>query len=1204
MTSSQEDWIYLDEDLPEIHIRELVSIEELLENNPNFVALSDEEIYNQLLLMFQGRGADNEEIARGYLNIHKEITSPVDKIKQYCKHILFQTNAKRKELGTEESEMEYFRILENIKKNPNYKVREQIKNELQEPFEAAEKIEDENKITVPRNRKLQMKLQPNEDTGIADEILRVETDKENYDILSAEFYMANHANKMYIGEHIKTKKIQTLTDSVSKKNTVDISKLKTTDEDITQSTYFDLFTKTVVPSFKYIIKQVNTENTSDLRSLQVLFQLYGRELEDIDTETYNELVSILNTLEYKEHDDEEDKQEEIKKTKTKEKKEKKTNKNKEAKDKEKAKEKKEEGERKVAEKKTAEEKETQQKATEKREEEKKAIKNIKTSYVNIFQLFWGSVIARLKIATDAPMYSEMINNAIALILAKPFKGDIYMPLAKRLENLQNGSVKLEEFIEDIKLLRNLDERNLLSEFRKAVQRLQSDTNSYEKLEEHVKNMERLAGLTIDPNQAEEIFSTKKFIKEYTDPDQLGKGHIQPDVAEDADHPGHFMIDEIDAYVENLPENEDDVEPEEEEDELGMAIAKYSVMTPLLKTLEELSEILTRLRQLTNMPWNPTEFVRMIVQRAPPMIDISGAMYEIDKTIRKDILEKVAEASIDEAITLLPIEQHIAIKNTYHKALRLLREQKATIFYLFLSYWIIHIQALMLEGLFVLKDITVSPCKAELTTVGYPIEEGRDGRKGVLKYIVCILYEEGHDIPNIKEFIDDYSKEQLSDRIKDGLIYFSHEIDTLKKLAYSDISYEGNLAEEEAKQAYDTIIKLRKQTFEARELLKPYIKSLQLLPSIPENVKDRSKHILGCCYTRLDSNYLAANNLSNRLNASKNYFARERIGKKNRPTLMYYGPFMPFIEFEKIEKDSYLKVIGEELEKLEEEKDWREILRDKPFLTTDIKAIIQKENRQEISQLNDEAERYLQALYHTTRMPIDKELWPSIQNMSIQELISLFGQISYDFNLYIEKLKEATIETRQNTVELVYKNEIELILPELQKAKDIIQALKMLDIEEADIGELKAILQLVLCRSLCLPGDVDKNKKTITINKTVKSNFIQNLASYMAKELKKHIELRSTPTVDEIDKKISEIREKRKIETIRQYELNPELNKLVKQAKLQGIRMDIEYAGVEEMDILIPNKGFEDARADLEGALEFQMPTEDPEESNEDRFNDW
>jgi hypothetical protein len=520
---------------------------------------------------------------------------------------------------------------------------------------------------------------------------------------------------------------------------------------------------------------------------------------------------------------------------------------------------------------------------------------------------------------------------------------------------------------------------------------------------------------------------------------------------------------------------------------------------------------------------------------------------------------------------------------------------------------------MLDDMFLLQDITNGPCKSELTGIGFPIEEGKEGKKGVLKYFVCILYDEGHDIPNIRDIIDDYSKEQLTDNIKVGFTYFTHEIETMKKQAHREIVYQGNLMIEEANEAYDTIIKLKKQKiFKANELLKPYIKSLQLLPSILRDVKERHKHILGCCYSRLDLDYQAANNLSKRLVASKNFFARERIGQKRRPDLIYYGVPVAKTEFKKPEKDLERAPIQEEMVEAEPITNWKESIVKMPFIPRNIKdKIINIENRQIIQQLEDEASRYLEALFKTTNTQMDKKILKTMEEMSVQEIYSLFTQVCFDFYLYTKKLKEAVSGSVVNP-KMLYETEINLIESELQKAKDVIEKIKGLPIPENETGELKSILQYILYRTLCLPGDVENNKKTITINKVVKSNFVENTASYISKELKKHIEMRSTPTIDEIEKKISEIREKNKIESIKKYELNPELNKIVKQAKLQGIRIDVESSGSTLEDIVENitnitnsiNMQTEDERADLEGALEFEMRTQDPDEANVDTFYDW
>ena len=1196
MSVQQDNWVYLDEELPEIYIREIVSIEELLEKNPNFVALSDEEIYNTLLRMFEERPA----IADTYFDLHKNITNPTDRFERYFKHIIYNVNAKRKAFDTEESEQEYFSTLENIKKNPSYGIREQIKAELHEPFEKIESIENENKINIPRGKRILINL-TSEESGENNENIRLEADKENYSVLSGNFYEANHVNNMYIHEHIEKSSVRTLTDRVVSKKDVDKSKIIELAEkegsNKTDLDYFTIFTKTIVPSFKYIINQINPKNTSNIHSLRILFELYGRNLEDIDIDTYYDLYDTIKSLDYTDIDEvkaeEAEEAEEVKKDKEEEEEKKKKVVKKEKKG--------------VKEKAVKKEKVKKKKGG-KIEIEKRDIKISETSYVKLHKLFWDSVISRLNVASDAPLYSELINNAIAMVLAKPFKTELYIPLSKKLQGLENGSYKLDEFIKDIQMLRNLDERMLLSEFRVAVQALQGsgETKIFTDLENAIMKKSTFSAKTLDPEQAHELFNSGSFVKEYTDKDELKKGFEPIDETLGADIVGHFVVESVDAYVENKPENEDDVELEEEEDELTLALEKYNT-SPMGKILSSLSEILTRIQRLTNMPWNPHEFIKMMIQRAPPIIDIGIAMYEINNNIRKDIIDKITESSLEEAIKILPIDQHTIIKSAYQKAGIKLKEQRNKLFFMFISYWIIHVQSLMLDDMFLLQEITNGPCKSELTGIGFPIEEGREGKKGVLKYFVCILHDEGHDIPNIHDLVDDYSNEQLIDMIKVGFIHFTHEIDAMKKQAYREVVYQGKLMVDEANEAYDTIIKLKKQKiFTSNELLKPYIKSLQLLPSILRDVKERHKHILGCCYTRLDLDYLAANNLSKRLIASKNFFARERIGQKRRPGLIYYGIPIIKTEFKKLEKDLGMESIKEEPLAAEPIIDWKESVVKMPFIPQNIKdKIMNIENRQIIQQLDDESNRYLEALYKTTNTQMDKKMLKNMEGMSIQEIFGLFTQVCFDFYMYSKNLKEAISGSIVNP-KMLYEIETNLIDTEVQKAKDIMDLIKSLTIPENEIGELKSIVQYVFYRTLCLPGDVEHNKKTITINRVVKSNFIEDTASYIGKELKRHVEMRSTPSMEEIEKKISEIREKNKIESIKKYELNPELNKIIKQAKLQGIRIDIESTGATLENIVenITNMQTEDERADLEGALEFEMRTQDPDEANVDNFYDW
>lgn len=1130
MSTSQEDWIYIDESLPEIHVLEIMSIEELLERNPTFVALSDEEIYNHMLVMFENQTGKTNI----FFNMYKNTIESKDMFERYYKHIVYHVHAKRKDFSIEEEEEKYFKTLDMIRKNPNYMTREKIRGELQEPFESDGNI-DTNGILIPEKKRLNILLDTSSEDGLSDETMRLETDKESYNITLGEFRTIKHTNSMYIEEHIKAahkNKIFTV-----KQHDVNI---REENEGIEIEDAFYAFTKNLVPSFQYILEQINEKNTSDLHSLDTLFQMYGRNIEEIDENSFNQLVMIMGELQ--------DSNEE-------------------------------------------EEKKEKQKVSDKEYKRLKPTSNT-VSYREIFSLFWKSIMSRLTIAQDAPLYSDIINNAIAMILSKPFKADLYVPLAQQLERLEKGSLKLPEFVKDVQLLRHFNERNLLSEFRQSVHSLQETGNPdvFKDIEEKIKNVEKMAQKTVDPEEAEEMFGSKPFIKNYVQKDETMRAVENMDETlelSDKLQNEDDVLPTIDAFVVDLPENDDDVETEEREDTFEIALEHYE-KTPLISMLRGIQPVLSRIQELTNMPWNPVDFIRIIIERAPSVLDIAAAMLNIDDTIRKDIINTIREKSIEDAVEILPIDHHRAIRNTYLKALTEIKKQQTDIFFLFITYWILHVQSMMLDDVFVLNDITNSPCKSELKGVGFPIEEGKASNKGVLGYFACILYEEGNDIPNIKEFIDEYSKKELEDKIKKGFEYFAYEIESMKKKAHGAIVYEGNIASEEAMNAYDTILKLREQKFKPIDLLKPYVKSIQLLPGILVDKKERHKHILGCCQSQLDSSYQAERNLPKRLNASKNYFARERIGRKERPLLLYYGSEMEPFEFKEVDRevDAFFTSIVEE----EIVPEWRDAIRQFPFFSQKIRDILDKKNREEVLQLQNEALRYLEALYRSTGTQIDKDIWKKIRDMSRSEILGMINQACFDLYLFTKNKEDS------------YKEEVSLINNEVEKTRNVIKMIEVSSIPENDYGVLYALLQYILCKTLCYPGDVKPDARKITIDQIVKTRFIEETTMYMVRQLKRHIDIRSTPTIEEIEKRISEIREKRKMETIRKYEQNPELNKLVKQAKLQGIKIDLEGGGAE--DIATVDRTTENERADFEGAREFEMRTENPDDTNIDTFADW
>jgi len=73
MSSTNEEIIYIDEELPEIEYYELVSIDELIKINPNFIAFSREEIYNELFNFVKTKTKTENFLKLFYEIINKKI---------------------------------------------------------------------------------------------------------------------------------------------------------------------------------------------------------------------------------------------------------------------------------------------------------------------------------------------------------------------------------------------------------------------------------------------------------------------------------------------------------------------------------------------------------------------------------------------------------------------------------------------------------------------------------------------------------------------------------------------------------------------------------------------------------------------------------------------------------------------------------------------------------------------------------------------------------------------------------------------------------------------------------------------------------------------------------------------------------------------------------------------------------------------------
>lgn len=73
MTAIKDEIIYLDEEIPEIEYYELVSIEEIIKTNPNFIAFSRDEIYHELFNFVKTRTKTENFIKLFYEIVNKKL---------------------------------------------------------------------------------------------------------------------------------------------------------------------------------------------------------------------------------------------------------------------------------------------------------------------------------------------------------------------------------------------------------------------------------------------------------------------------------------------------------------------------------------------------------------------------------------------------------------------------------------------------------------------------------------------------------------------------------------------------------------------------------------------------------------------------------------------------------------------------------------------------------------------------------------------------------------------------------------------------------------------------------------------------------------------------------------------------------------------------------------------------------------------------
>ena len=123
----KEDIIYLDEELPEIEYYELLTFEELIEINPDFVALTSKEIYSELYEIFKNANKSNN-----FLDLFHNITDK--KEIDTTNYVLISQAIKKTYYEDDELDqtglLEFIKSFKKINRIADIKLAEEEKNKL------------------------------------------------------------------------------------------------------------------------------------------------------------------------------------------------------------------------------------------------------------------------------------------------------------------------------------------------------------------------------------------------------------------------------------------------------------------------------------------------------------------------------------------------------------------------------------------------------------------------------------------------------------------------------------------------------------------------------------------------------------------------------------------------------------------------------------------------------------------------------------------------------------------------------------------------------------------------------------------------------------------------------------------------------------------------------------------------------------------
>lgn len=276
----KEDIIYLDEELPEIEYYELLTFEELVEINPDFIALTSKEIYNELYEIFKNANKSNN-----FLDLFYNITDK--KERDTTNYVLISEAVKKTYFEDEElghsGLQDFINSFKKINRISDVKLAEEEKHKL---FFAIEYSEDSPNVRFKPYYKTKIKINNNKadyilnsynKTNVPITDIYYETPKTNNSDKLSDKILAHLNNKKKIKEVKTTNDINT-----------DLKNCKPTIQDILNDIDID---------------EINNSENIDYELFSNILNKYDYNYDNINVKDFEILKSFLDSLTKVKNDD-------------------------------------------------------------------------------------------------------------------------------------------------------------------------------------------------------------------------------------------------------------------------------------------------------------------------------------------------------------------------------------------------------------------------------------------------------------------------------------------------------------------------------------------------------------------------------------------------------------------------------------------------------------------------------------------------------------------------------------------------------------------------------------------------------------------------------------------------------------------------------------------------------------------------------------